>query len=268
MKRFSSIIILIVMCMCSQGAFAVEEPSGAFGLWEFIPDYTGFSRVVNGIDYDTSTAGLEFISPVMSIYEVPQSATHVVGVERFQFNIYTSDATTLLLNYDIADSLSRPYPDPNNPMWQPGGNHPTDYYDMDGDEVDPLNDDYPDSGLVGLGVAQFRDSRILVFGRVLGGAYSNSLEGWQNITRCSLFAFDMQSGNKLWEKYIDEVNTGNWRVDYVLSACGDFLNNDLNDEIRIVRVKEQGMLRYTYVEFYDVYSGGLITQKLIINAIP
>lgn len=151
---------------------------------------------------------------------------------------------------------TRSYPDPYTAV-------STSYYcEEDGNvfSVGPTSEGFPCDFEANLGIANSGQSRYLVTSLALFAWFENEANGTVDIGQASVTIWDPVSHAKIWRKVWRNTD-GDWELEDNLSAVGDYLSSDGNDEVRIVYSRELpnhgAEMKYTY---YDIATGNFIKE--------
>ena len=128
--------------------------------------------------------------------------------------------------------------------------------------VDPQQEGFPCDFEANIGIANSGQNRYLVVSLAMFAWYQNQEEGSVDIGQGAVTVYDPASGDEIWRKQW-KTTTGDWELEDNLSAVGDYLNDDGNDEVRIVYSRglpnNAAEMKYQY---FDIASGNKIKEKV------
>ena len=244
-------------------AIAIEPTRDVFGLWEFENDGFPSARAVSGIDFFPAEPGIEMLGLNDSLStSSPNGSGNVKTIGKALFVVRNADSGTVVAEY-MATTESGLYPDPSGSA----GASTTYLCGFELLPVDPTQDEFPCEELFGFGAANVGSTRLFIVGNSFTGFYSNPTDGFVDVSRFRVQAFNLRNGNLRWSKTYRLVDSAGWEIEPTLSAVGDFLNDDGDDEVRIVQTRERpnGNHEFHY-RYFDAKFGALI--KSTTFAVP
>lgn len=233
------------------------------------------------IDLDPAAPGREHlnINFFQCTVSTPDGNQKITAQLKVRISANSADGATKVFSTEVpAVSTSKPFPDPRIAAHQCGApgvaDYHGDYESFDGPGVtnwrtlgcpaSPGNANYGkpftfDSNSlefcyefprfnIGVGTAQKAATRVLLVGVGLKGVLEKP--AFEDVSTFTITAYNM-NGTKRWSKGIPAVS-GSGRLVASWARVGDFLDDDGNDEIRIVYIGST----YRYV-YYDVLTGAL-----------
>ena len=249
--RSLSVSFLIALLVGTPAAVAVEPRDAV------IPLFNEFQQVqLSGIDASANNAGIEAVggSEGFQVSAYPPDPTRLRTRLRQRLEVRRSSDNVSL--YSILPFVfTRPYPDPTNTN--------TEYFCEDDGffrGVDPENEEYPCDYDLNVGIATAGQQRYLIASIAVYAGYENQTLGEVNIGAASVEAYDPETGQSLWRRIFNAFS-GVWELEPSLSAVGDFLNGDGNDEMRVVFVRElnSGAIEWRYI-YYNITNGNFIKE--------
>ncbi len=244
--------LLIILLWAAHPASAVEPPSAV------IPLFNEDQQVeLSGIDISATNPGIETVGASDGFQVSPYPPDPVRLRSRLRLRIQINRSSDNMSHASILPFVfTRPYPDPATAT-------NTSYFcEDDGAErfADPENEPYPCDFDVNVGIATAGQQRFLVASLATYAGYENQTTGFVDIGAASVEAFDPETGQSLWRR-IFNVFSGVWQLEDALSAVGDFLNGDGNDELRVVFARElsSGSIEWRYL-YYNIVNGNFIKE--------
>jgi hypothetical protein len=258
MKKMTFGAVLALFSLASGTAWAVELPQPVIPLFNetLMTNYAGIDWVGN--------PGIEAPGTNKSVEVIPLSDPAKVR-SRVNFKLRVKDpANNASLGAFDAYVDTRPYPNPDTVAG-------TSYYCEDGGQVrsaDPTGEPFPCDYDLNAGIANSGVARYLVMSLAAYAYYVNSTDGYVDIGRANVFVWDPATRAELWHKSWP-VKYNNWEIVDGLSAVGDFLGSDGNDEARIAYWREGAdnavVMKYTY---FDIVTGQEIPNSKQTFIVP
>lgn len=271
----------------SKGGLAASGGADGFAIFDNLRTQSPSPLV---IDLDPAAPGREHlnINFFQCTVSLPDASNKITAQLKVRVTANSADGATKVFSTAVpAAATSKPFPDPRIAANQCGApavaDYHTDYETLDVSPYntnvrtlgcpappghafygrpftfDPSNMDFCGEfprGYGGIGIAQKNATRVLLIGVGLKGVLEKP--AFEDVSTFTITAFNMD-GSKRWSKAIPAVSGGG-RIFASWARVGDFLDDDGNDEIRIVYPGST----YRYV-YYDVLTGALIKT---INVAP
>jgi hypothetical protein len=253
------------------------------------PLWTGIPNDAADIDVDPSRPGVELLSLAEACQVNGPDGDGLVTVSKLlKIKLYSADGSQVVMAPSKAGQVtSGAFPDPRLARFQCGGANVTNYRaqfagaDADkmtnghGVPVGPghfndacaphtfeaayaLCDELPVTTR-GLAVARVGATRVLLLGQAMNLQWHNNVANADvNASGFSVTAFAMD-GSSLWNRSFP-AEEGGYGIEGQLARVGDFLNDDGNDEIRVLSTGDGGV-RYTYIDPLTGKNIGVVTAK-------
>lgn len=275
MKKVSCLVAAGVFCsaaLVATNTEAARAPSmEGFGLWEHSVITSGGARFIphQTVDRIPNLPGLEFslVNQSWSLSTPDANGKVVTTYAVTSEGVDANGAPTGSLG--PVSIASAPFPDFNDPANQPGGANFTVYYGTPlGAGNPPLNgfalqfttSHFPFPGPFGTGLASKRSTgaRVALWGNSVEGSYTSLADGFVNVSRYQVSAFNASTGALLWSMELDGTAADGRQLDTGTSGVADFLGNG-DDEIRIMDflVEADGSTTWR-VRYFDIETGAEI----------
>lgn len=263
---------------------AAEAPVASAPLWTGIPDDAA------NIDVDPSRPGVELLSLAEACQVNGPDGDGLVSVAKLlKIKVYSADGSQVVVAPSKASLVtSGAFPDPRLARFQCGGANVTNYRAQfagaDADKVTnghgvpvgpghfndacaphtfeaayALCDELPVTTR-GLVVARVGGNRVLLLGQAMNLQWHNNVANADvNASGFTVTAFALD-GTTLWSRSFPAQDDAGYGMEGQLARVGDFLDDDGNDEIRLVSTGDGGV-RYTYVDPLTGKNIGVVTAK-------
>lgn len=262
-----------------------ELPIPSVPLWSASAGFVSAQSLT--IDLDPSRPGVETITMSGGCTASAPDAQGLLNVTgKLKVKAYSADGlTTVFAPTSWNTVTSGKFPDPRLTQFQCGGAHATNYRAAsDSDDADSLvqgsgvplgpqsspancaHTFYADYALcdelpmrsLGLSVAKVGAERIVLVGQKFNVSYWNNIvNGDTNASGYSLSAYSL-NGTLLWSKTFKAADSAGFEYNGAQDRLGDFLNDDGNDEIRLVA--EGNKFKYIYI---NPKTGQIILTALV-----
>jgi hypothetical protein len=264
-------------------------PVGAEAPVPNAPLWTGIPNDAADIDIDPSRPGVELLSLAEACQVNGPDGDGLVTVGKLlKIKVYSADGSQVVMAPSKASLVtSGAFPDPRLARFQCGGANVTNYRaqfagaDADkmtnghGVPVGPghfndacaphafeavyaLCDELPITTR-GLVVARSGGNRVLLLGQAMNLQWHNNVANADvNASGFTVTAFAMD-GSNLWSRSFPAEDAG-YAIEGQLARVGDFLNDDGDDEIRVLSTGDGGV-RYTYIDPLTGKNIGVVTAK-------